>query len=73
MYCRIPQAHRSGPGLGARQVESKEQEVLGAVSDFSETITMPIYPVPPQPGRVGMTWYDLCFDLSWNEMEQMEL
>ncbi|CAL1161464.1 unnamed protein product [Cladocopium goreaui] len=32
------------------QVESKEQEVLGAVSDFSETITMPIYPVPPQPG-----------------------
>ena len=39
--------------------ESKEskEEVLGAVSDFSETITMPIYPVPPQPGRELGTTY----------------
>lgn len=36
------------------QVDSAE--VLGAVSDFSETVTMPFQPVPAQP---GLTW-TLC-------------
>lgn len=33
------------------QVDSAE--VLGAVSEFSETVTMPFQPVPAQP---GLTW-----------------
>ena len=54
----------------ALEVESKEAEAFGAVSDFSETTTMPIHPAPPQPGT---TWSGDVFSFTLEDMHDLDL